>query len=80
MLIKAGIDLTWVFSLVDDEANFTRVIGKGLRERGYAVDVAGDGEEALRMALCARLRSAHPRRDAAAEGWDGGLPGIARLG
>jgi len=37
--------------IVDDEANFTRVIGKGLRERGYAVDVAGDGEEALRMAL-----------------------------
>lgn len=36
--------------IVDDEANFTRIIGKGLRERGYAVDVAGDGEEALRMA------------------------------
>lgn len=35
--------------IVDDEANFTRIIGKGLRERGYAVDVASDGEEALRM-------------------------------
>ena len=35
--------------LVDDEANFARIIGKALREQSYAVDAAGDGEEALRL-------------------------------
>lgn len=33
--------------LVEDEPNAARMLAKGLREHGYAVDVAGDGEEAL---------------------------------
>ena len=33
--------------LVEDEPSAARMIAKGLRERAYAVDVAGDGEAAL---------------------------------
>jgi two-component system copper resistance phosphate regulon response regulator CusR len=33
--------------LVEDEPSAARMLAKGLREQGYAVDVAGDGEEAL---------------------------------
>lgn len=33
--------------LVEDEADAARVLAKGLRERAYAVDIAGDGESAL---------------------------------
>jgi len=33
--------------LVEDEASAARMLAKGLRERAYAVDVAGDGENAL---------------------------------
>ena len=36
--------------LVEDQRNVARFIAKGLREQGYAVDVAPDGEEALHMA------------------------------
>jgi two-component system KDP operon response regulator KdpE len=35
--------------LVDDEAAIQRAVGPLLRSRGYEVDVAGTGEEALRM-------------------------------
>jgi len=34
--------------LVEDEARIADFIRKGLSEYGYAVDSAGDGEEALR--------------------------------
>jgi two-component system, OmpR family, copper resistance phosphate regulon response regulator CusR len=33
--------------LVEDDPDAARVLAKGLRERGYAVDVAGDGETAI---------------------------------
>jgi len=33
--------------LVEDEPSAARMLAKGLREQGYAVDVAGDGEEAV---------------------------------
>lgn len=33
--------------LVEDEPSAARMLAKGLREQGYAVDVAGDGEDAL---------------------------------
>ena len=33
--------------LVEDDPDAARVLAKGLRERGYAVDVAGDGEIAV---------------------------------
>lgn len=33
--------------LVEDEPTAARMLAKGLREQGYAVDIAGDGEEAL---------------------------------
>ena len=33
--------------LVEDEPSAARMLGKGLREHGYAVDLAADGEEAL---------------------------------
>src|SRR5215831_3144314 len=33
--------------LVEDEPNAARMLAKGLREHGYAVDLAADGEEAL---------------------------------
>ena len=35
--------------LVEDEATIADFIRKGLSERGYAVDLARDGEEALSM-------------------------------
>lgn len=37
--------------VVEDDEKLARAISKGLRHEGYAVDVAGDGEEALRHAL-----------------------------
>ncbi|HTP89178.1 MAG TPA: response regulator transcription factor [Bryobacteraceae bacterium] len=36
--------------LVEDEARLADLIGRGLRERSYAVDIVGDGEQALYMA------------------------------
>jgi two-component system copper resistance phosphate regulon response regulator CusR len=36
--------------LVDDEPHAARILSKGLREQTYAVDVVGDGEEALYQA------------------------------
>jgi two-component system, OmpR family, response regulator len=36
--------------LVEDEEKLGRLLGRGLREEGYAVDVAGAGEDALWMA------------------------------
>ncbi len=33
--------------LVEDEPQMARIIGKGLREQSFAVDIARDGEEAL---------------------------------
>jgi len=33
--------------LTEDDPQIARVIAKGLREQGYAVDIAGDGEQAL---------------------------------
>jgi DNA-binding response OmpR family regulator len=36
--------------LIDDEAETARLLAKGLREQGYAVDVAADGEAALQAA------------------------------
>jgi two-component system copper resistance phosphate regulon response regulator CusR len=33
--------------LTEDDPDIARVIAKGLREHGYAVDIAGDGEQAL---------------------------------
>ncbi|MEK6303524.1 MAG: response regulator transcription factor [Acidobacteriota bacterium] len=35
------------FLLVEDEPRVARFIAKGLREQGYAVDIAQDGEDAL---------------------------------
>lgn len=37
--------------IADDEAHVTHIVGTKLRRAGYEVDVAGDGEEALRQAL-----------------------------
>ena len=36
--------------LVEDEPNAARMLAKGLREQTYAVDVAGNGEEAVYQA------------------------------
>ncbi len=36
--------------LVDDEAEFTSGLGKVMRRRGMEVEVAGDGETALKLA------------------------------
>ncbi len=33
--------------LAEDEVEMARFIARGLREHSYAVDVAGDGEQAL---------------------------------
>jgi heavy metal response regulator len=37
--------------VADDEAKIAQFIRKGLKEEGYAVDVAPDGDEALKLAL-----------------------------
>jgi two-component system OmpR family response regulator len=36
--------------LVEDDAKLARAVGRGLRHEGYAVDVVGDGDAALRQA------------------------------
>jgi len=36
--------------LVEDEPHAARILAKGLREQTYAVDIAGDGEEAVYLA------------------------------
>jgi two-component system copper resistance phosphate regulon response regulator CusR len=36
--------------LVDDEEDFARLLARGLRERSYAVDIAGDGDGAIEKA------------------------------
>jgi two-component system, OmpR family, response regulator len=39
--------------VVEDEAKLAKLVARGLREEGYAVDVAGRGEDALWMAHAA---------------------------
>jgi two-component system OmpR family response regulator len=39
--------------VIEDEAKLASVIARGLREEGYAVDIAGRGEDALWMARAA---------------------------
>ena len=39
--------------VVEDEAKLANLVARGLREEGYAVDVAGHGEDALWMAQAA---------------------------
>ena len=36
--------------VVEDDAKLAAAIGRGLRHEGYAVDVVGDGDAALRQA------------------------------
>jgi two-component system, OmpR family, response regulator len=36
--------------LVEDDAKLARAVGRGLRHEGYAVDLVGDGDAALRQA------------------------------
>jgi DNA-binding response OmpR family regulator len=38
------------FLIVEDEATLAEVLTRGLREHGYAVDIAYDGEKALQLA------------------------------
>ena len=52
--------LTWCTTMtgvrvlvIEDEAKLASVIARGLREEGYAVDIAGRGEDALWMARAA---------------------------
>ena len=51
--------------IVEDEVKMAGLIRRGLRKEGMAVDVAGDGEDALWMAEADRVRRDRPRRDAA---------------
>src|SRR5213080_613754 len=39
--------------VVEDEPKLAQVLSRGLREEGYAVDVAGRGDDALWMAAAA---------------------------
>lgn len=39
--------------VIEDEPKLATLVSRGLREEGYAVDVAGDGEDALWMAQAA---------------------------
>ena len=51
--------------IVEDQVKMAGLIRRGLRKEGMAVDVAGDGEEALSDGRGDRVRRDHPRRDAA---------------
>ena len=51
--------------LVEDEPDFLRTIAQALREEGYAVDAAQDGEEGLYKAAGNRVRRHRARRHAA---------------
>ena len=37
--------------LVEDDKSISRFIAKGLKEKGYVVDVSHDGEEGLHLIL-----------------------------
>ena len=39
--------------VIEDEAKLAEVVARGLREEGYAADIAGGGEDALWMAQAA---------------------------
>jgi two-component system OmpR family response regulator len=41
--------------VVEDERKLAELIARGLREEGHAVDVVGDGEEAVRLARSTRF-------------------------
>ncbi|MCP5070846.1 MAG: response regulator, partial [bacterium] len=47
--------MTATILCVDDDSNFRRILSRALREQGYQVETAGDGETALE-----RLRTVHP--------------------
>src|SRR5204862_7178059 len=54
--------------LVEDDASIAEFVARGLREAGFAVDTAGDGDEGLTAALAAAYDVAIvdvmlPRRD-----------------
>ena len=51
--------------LVEDDATIAEFVARGLREAGFAVDHAADGEAGLDAALAAALRRRHRRPDAA---------------
>src|SRR5580658_1448388 len=46
-------DATMRILLVEDERSAARMIAKGLREHGHAVDVVGDGASAVQQATMA---------------------------
>ena len=51
--------------IIEDDATIAEFVARGLREAGFAVDRAADGETGLELALEQRLRRRHRRRDAA---------------
>ena len=66
--------------VVEDEKKLAELLARGLREEGYAADVAGRGEDALWMARAVDVRRDRARRDAAGRGRLRGLPRAPRGG
>ena len=60
--------------LVDDEVAIQRAVGPLLRSRGYEVDIAGTGADALRMVAEHRARSDRAGSGTAGSGRHGSLP------
>ena len=54
--------------VVDDNVHLQIAFKKILTSSGYRVELAGDGEEGLRLALSTQARC-HPARYAVAETW-----------
>ena len=64
MALAATIQVMRVL-VVEDEADLADAIARGLRREGYAVDVAYDGDEAVRQGERQRLRRGLPRPEPA---------------
>ena len=60
--------------VVEDEAALGAAVAEALRDAGFVVDRAGDGEEALDRVRRARLRPGHLRSEDAAPRRHGVLP------
>ena len=46
--------------VADDEESMRWVLSKALKKKGFSVDLAGDGDEALQADPCQRLRPGDP--------------------
>ena len=57
--------------VIEDEKKTAAFLAKGLREAGFAVDLAPDGEAGLAADACEQVRPSHCRYHASEKRWLG---------